>query len=83
MNAAMQIELPEVLLLHAKDREAVKQRSRFLLALKYFELGEISSGQAAGMCGMSRVGFLLEAGRAGVPVTELDLEEMAREFGGE
>jgi hypothetical protein len=48
MSAAMQIELPDVLLLRTKDREAVMRRSRFLLALKYFELGEMSSGQAAG-----------------------------------
>jgi hypothetical protein len=77
----MQIDLPEVLLLHAKDRETVKRRSQFLLALKYFELGEMSSGQAAAMCDRSRVDFLLEAGRMGVPVTELDAEEMTREFG--
>lgn len=76
----MQIELPEVLLLHAKDRESVKRRSRYLLALKYFELGEISSGQAAAMCDLPRVAFLLEAGRMGVPVAELDPEELAREF---
>ena len=80
MNAVMQIELPEILLLHARDREAVKSRSRFLLALKYFELREMSSGQAAGMCGLSRIAFLLEAGRMGVPVAELDAEELAREF---
>jgi hypothetical protein len=83
VSAAIQIDLPEVLLLHAKDREAVKRRSQFLLALKYFELGEMSSGQAATMCGLSRVAFLLEAGRMGVPVTELDAEEMTREFEGE
>jgi hypothetical protein len=80
MSAAMQIELPDVLLLHTKDREAVIRRSRFLLALKYFELGEMSSGQAAAMCDMPRVAFLLEAGRMGVPVAELDVDELAKEF---
>jgi hypothetical protein len=32
------------------------------------------------MGGMSRVGFLLEAGRNGIPVAELDEDEMADEF---
>jgi predicted HTH domain antitoxin len=48
--------------------------------LKYFELGEITSGQAASMCGMSRAAFLQEASRHGVPVIDLSEEEMAQEF---
>ena len=74
------IEFPDTLRLHAKDREALYKRSRFLLALKYFELGELSSGQAAKMCGLGRVRFLAEAARAGVPAVELSGEELAEEF---
>jgi predicted HTH domain antitoxin len=76
------LEIPDSLFWHgAKSRDAVEQRSRFLLALKYFELGEITSGQAAAMAGISRVNFLLEASRHGVPVADLDEEEMRSEFG--
>jgi hypothetical protein len=81
MSATLQIELPAALLLHAKDEAALRERSRFLLALKYFELAELSSGQAAAMCGMSRAGFLAEAARHGVPAAELSGEELQREFG--
>ena len=81
MSATLQIELPAALLLHARYEEALKERSRFLLALKYFELAELSSGQAAAMCGMSRAAFLLEAARHGVPATELSGAELRREFG--
>ncbi|MCG6941611.1 MAG: UPF0175 family protein [Thiohalocapsa sp.] len=36
-------------------------QGRFLLALKLFELGRISSGKAAILSGMGRVEFLLAA----------------------
>lgn len=68
------------MLLHAKDAEDLARRSRFLLALKLFELGELSSGQAATMAAMPRVVFLFEAGRHGVPVADLAPEETAEEF---
>lgn len=80
MTSLLEVEFPATLTLHAKNRAAVEQRSRFLLALKYFELGEVSSGQAAKMCGMGRLAFLAECSRCGVPVSELDGEELAREF---
>ena len=80
MAATVEISLPDALLLHSKDRESLESRSRFLLALKFFELGELSSGQAALMSGMTRVGFLLEAGKHGVPVVDLSPEELAEEL---
>ncbi len=80
MTAHLAIDLPTCLTLHAKDRAEVERRSKFLLALKYFELGEISSGQAASMADMGRVAFLQEASRHGVPVIDLSEEEMAQEF---
>jgi len=81
MAATIQVELPEALLLHGQaDLPRLEQRSRFLLALKFFELGELSSGQAAQMAGLSRVQFLLEASRLGVPAARLSREEMEQEF---
>ena len=74
------IPMPDTLVLHSKDLPSLEQRSRFLLALKYFELDELTSGQAAGMCGMSRVEFLFAAGRHGVTVADLSEEELADEF---
>ncbi|MEQ1851089.1 MAG: UPF0175 family protein [Chthoniobacteraceae bacterium] len=81
MTATLDIDFPATLLLHARDAAALTERSRFLLALKFFELGELSSGQAAQMCGLGRVQFLDEAARCGVPATELTGEELKHEFG--
>ena len=80
MLATVEIPLPNSLLLHSKDLSALQQRSRLLLAMKFFELGELSSGQAAEMCGLSRVAFLFEAGKLGIPVAELSEDELAEEF---
>lgn len=80
MTTLLEVEFPVTLTLHAKSRAEVEQRSLFLMALKYFELGELSSGQAAKMCGMGRAAFLTECSRSGVPVTELDADDLAWEF---
>jgi hypothetical protein len=58
----------------------LERRSQFLLAVKYFELGELSSGQAPRMCDMGRTAFLLEAGRIGIAVAELSPDELEAEF---
>ena len=77
----IQLQVPDTLLVQSgQGRKAVEQRSQFLLALKYFELGELSSGQAAAMSGQTRIGFLMEAARCGVPATDLGDDELAREF---
>jgi hypothetical protein len=80
MTATVEIPVPDSLLLHSKDLASLQLRSRFLLAMKFFELGELSSGQAAEMCGLSRVGFLFEAGKQGVAVAELSDDELSEEF---
>ena len=80
MTATLAIDLPICLTLQGKSRTELEQRSKFLLALKYFELGEITSGQAAQMAGMGRVAFLNEASRNGVAVIDMDEEEMELEF---
>jgi predicted HTH domain antitoxin len=80
MSATVEIPLPASLLLHSKDLASLQSRSRLLLAVKFFELGELSSGQAAEMCGLSRVGFLFEAGKLGVAVAEISDDELSEEF---
>ena len=68
------------MLLHSEDLASLELRTRLLLALKFFELGEISSGQAAEMCQLSRVAFLFEASKHGIPVAELTEGELTAEF---
>jgi hypothetical protein len=80
MTSTLEIDFPSTLTLHARSRAAVEERSRFLLSLKYFELRELTSGQAARMCGMGRVAFLAEAARCGVPAVELSDDDLKQEF---
>ena len=75
------IDLPEHLLLSTgQSREEFIREARFLLALKLFELGRLSSGQAGELADMNRLDFLLLAGRMGVAVADLDSDEQDREF---
>jgi len=74
------IELPIDGLPSVDLNEGFSTEIRFLLALKLFELGRISSGKAGKLCGMGRVEFLLAAGRLGVPVVALSENEMQDEF---
>ena len=75
------IEIPEnVLLATGQSREEFIREAKILLAAKLFELGRLSSGKAAQLCGMGRVDFLLTVSRMGIPVADLDEEETKREF---
>ena len=80
MSKTVEIPVPDSLLLRSKDLASLELRSRLLLALKFFELGELSSGQAAEMCQLSRVAFLFEAGKHGIPVAKLTEGELTAEF---
>ena len=75
------IELPmDGLPSRAELPENFSDEVRFFLALKLFEQGRISSGKAGRLSGMGRVEFLLAASRAGVPVVDLNQDEMDEEF---
>jgi predicted HTH domain antitoxin len=75
------LELPfDALALPGLPPEALAREAQFMLALKLFEIGRLSSGKAARLCEMGRVEFLLAAGRAGVPVASLDDDELNMEF---
>jgi predicted HTH domain antitoxin len=79
---SLTIQIPEsVLLQSGASREALQREGQFWLALRFFQSGRLTSGQAATMCGMNRVDFLLAAGREGVPVEDLDGAELDREIG--
>jgi predicted HTH domain antitoxin len=81
MNTVM-LELPiDALASPGVSPEALASEAKFMLALKLFEVGRLSSGKAGRLCGMGRVEFLLAAGHAGVPVAALDDDELSAEFG--
>jgi hypothetical protein len=80
MNTVM-LELPiDALASPGVSPESLASEAKFMLALKLFEVGRLSSGKAGKLRDMGRVEFLLAAGRAGVPVLSLDDDELIVEF---
>lgn len=76
----------EVLFATAMSKDEFDSEAKFLLAAKLYELGKLSSGQAAKLCGKGRVDFLLSLSRVGVSMINLrpeDLEDDVRYARGE
>lgn len=62
------------------SREEFERDARMALAAKLYELGRLSSAEAAGVAGLDRVRFLLALERFGVSVINMDDEELKQEF---
>ena len=76
------IELPESLLnLSSLSREEFVRDAKLLLAAKMFELGRLSSGKAAEVCGLSRAEFIFALGRLGISPVQIDDDDLERELG--
>lgn len=60
--------------------ENFEQEAKIALAVKLYEMGRLTSGQAASLAGISRVSFLLSCKRYGSASVEWDLEELEAEF---
>ena len=56
------------------------EEAKLLLAAKLYEMGRISSGQAARLAGKSRVEFLFSLSRLGVPMSNLKAEDLETEL---
>ena len=77
------ITYTEDLLLSLKEnRDEFETEAKYLLALKLYELGKISSGKAAKIAGLSRVNFLLKLGKYKVSPFQMDLNEILEESRG-
>ena len=62
-----------------ETKEEFEEEARYLLALKLYELGKISSGKAAKIAGISRVAFLLRMGMYNVSPFQVNLDEVIEE----
>jgi predicted HTH domain antitoxin len=77
MRRLLTIEYGEdVLLGLGLSPEEFSEEAKFLLAAKLYELGRLTSGQAANLCGKGRVEFLYSLERAGVPMSNLRAEDI-------
>lgn len=63
------------------NREQFSAEAKFLLAAKLYELGRLSSGEAARLAGKSRVEFLFALAQIGVPMSNLRAEDATAEIG--
>jgi predicted HTH domain antitoxin len=61
-------------------REEVQGQIRLMAALKMFELGKLSSGKAAELAGLSRVGFFDACARYKVSVFNYPSEDLEAEI---
>ena len=74
------IKYPEDLLLSLKEsKEEFEIEAKYLLALKLYELGKISSGRAAKLAGLTRVEFLIKLEKYRISPFQVDLEEILEE----
>jgi len=77
---SLTITYPDDLLLSLKEEPAEFERNaKLLLAVKLYEIGKISSGMAARLAGMSRVEFLYELNRFGIPIINTPPSELAQD----
>lgn len=74
----LKIEYPDTLPDALQEApEEFEREARMALGAKLFELKRISSGMAAKLAGVDRVTFLLALHRYGVPMIDLDEEELS------
>lgn len=79
--ASLTITCPdEVLAALRTSPQAFEKEARVLLSMKLFELGKLSSGQAARLAGLERTAFLQEAGKYGVSLFRLTEGDLQRDL---
>lgn len=77
MSLQLRIDYPETLPEALQQtREEFEQEAKWAMAVKLFEMKRISSGMAAQLVGMDRVSFLLNWHHYGVPMIDLEEEEL-------
>ena len=61
--------------------EDFAQEAKLAMAAKLFEMKRLSSGMAAQLIGMDRMTFLAQLQRFGVPIIDLNDDELAMDIG--
>ena len=75
------INYPDAVLVSFNEsREHFEAEARIVLAMKLFDLGRLTSGQAGEMAGLSRVEFLLTCRKYGSASVQWDQEDLDAEF---
>lgn len=80
MTTARPLVPDDFVLATGRTREALEHEALELLAFELFRRGQVSAGKAAELLGMNKIAFLDAASRRGIPVADLDEDELAREL---
>lgn len=75
---ALKFKAPEITL-HRKE-ELIEREIAEVVALHLYSRGQVTSGTAAHIIGISRVEFLQLAGKEKIPMFEYSEEELAHEL---
>ncbi len=73
MTATVELQLPESLKI--TDAEI-----KMIVAARLFDIGELSSGQAAKMAGITKREFIESVGKYGVSIFQYSAEELKRDL---
>src|SRR5258708_33312498 len=73
MNGTVELTLPAGV--HVNEFDV-----KMIVAAKLFEMGELSSGQAAKMVGITRREFLESVGKYGVSIFQYDADELEEDL---
>ena len=74
------LEIPDEVLISLKETPSELSRDiRMLAAVKFYQMGKLSSGRAAQLAGISRISFLQSLAQYGVPIFELTPEELRQD----
>jgi predicted HTH domain antitoxin len=81
MSKTLTVEYPDSLpdALNMSTGE-FEREARLAMAVKLFETGKLSSGQASELVGMPRIHFLYELQRFGVSMIQTPLEELEQDI---
>ena len=80
MMAEVKLDLPPDLLKLLQEMGDVQQTIKECIVLELYRRGEISSGKAAELLGMSRIDFIQYSGRLGIPFFRYSPEELEEEL---
>jgi len=80
MMAEVKLDLPPDLLKLLQGMGDVQQTIKECIVLELYRRGEISSGKAAELLGMSRIDFIQYSGRLGIPFFRYSPEELEEEL---
>lgn len=75
------LEIPDEVLISLKETPSEFLKDiRMLAAVKFYQMGKLSSGRAAQLADIPRISFLQSLAQYGVAIFELSPEELSQDF---